>query len=132
MHHFIPNIPRRSTSQDGSTKLLLRQKRPSVYLKGFGAEINLISTDLNICKKSTNTTEPACRPNPNFLKQRFRITITTPKNYGESLAMCYSDSQPRCWCTLIFSGLNSSLVNSPLFFRKAINSSPWGTDFPPF
>ena len=58
-----------------------------VYLKGSGAEINLISTDLNTCKKSTNTTEPACRPSPNFLKQRFRITIMTPKNYGQSLAI---------------------------------------------
>ena len=58
---------------------------------------NHISTDLNTCKKSTNITEPACRPNPNFFKQRFRITIMTPKNYDESLAMCYTDSQPGCY-----------------------------------
>ena len=32
-----------------------------------------------------------------FLKAKFRITIMTPKNYGESLAMCYTDSQPRCY-----------------------------------
>ena len=76
---------------------VIATKRPSVYLKGSGAKINLISTDLNTCKKSTNTTEPASRQNPNFLKQRFRITIMTPKNYGESLAMCYTDSQPGCY-----------------------------------
>ena len=33
-------------------------------------------------QKSTNTTEPASRPNPNFLKQRFRIIIMTPKIMG--------------------------------------------------
>ena len=48
-------------------------------------------------QKSTNTTESACRPNPNFLKQKFRITIMTQKNYGESFAMCYTDSQQRCY-----------------------------------
>ena len=54
---------------------------------------NPTSIDLNTCKKSTNTTESACRPSQNFLKQKFRITIMTPKNYGNSLVMCYTDSQ---------------------------------------
>ena len=41
MHHNTPNIPRRSTFQDGLTKRYFRQKRPlaSVCLNVFGAEI---------------------------------------------------------------------------------------------
>ena len=90
-------ILRQSISRDGLTKLYLWQKRPSLCSKGFGAEINLTSVDLKTCRKSTNTTESACRPNQNFLKQKFRITTMTPKNYVESLAMCYTDCQPRCY-----------------------------------
>ena len=95
----------------------MRQKRPSVYLKGSGAEINLISTDLNTCKKSTNTTEPACRPNlfslytnpissiihsqssinHHFYADNTQLYITlTPTNFSHSiqkLKNCLSDIQ---------------------------------------
>ena len=47
------------------------------------------------CRKSSNTTESACKPNLNSLKQTFRIITTTHKNYGVSWVMCYTDFQPR-------------------------------------
>ena len=65
------------------------------HLNAFGEEINPPSIDPSICRKFTNTTESACRPNLNSLKQKFRIITTNHKNYGVSWVMCYTDFQPR-------------------------------------
>ena len=46
-------------------------------------------------RKPNSTIESACRPNPNSLKEKFRIITTTHKNYGVSWVMCYTDLQPR-------------------------------------
>ena len=60
--------------------------------------------------------------------EKFKITTMTQKNYGESLAMCYTDCQPRCHHRLI--PLGSSLTDLWSSLQKKLKNTLSFSYFP--
>ena len=79
--------------------------------------------DPNTCRKFTSTIEPACRPNLNSLKQKFRTIITAHKKYGLGNVLYRLSAKLlplinplSFWLTDFWSSLKKKMKKNPPYF----------------